>query len=103
MRPEGRDRLSVNGSLSQRTGLRMEDASLGLCIRQCFWNCPWFPAVCAGVKVFREGRPGRQRENGPQRPTLKDPVNEDQVAMTSQIQSLDRELKLTGRDEMDGR
>lgn len=72
-------------------------------LHQCFRNCPWFPAVCAGVKVFREGRPRRQRENDPQRPTLEDPVNEDQVAMTSQIQTLDRELKLTGRDEMDGR
>lgn len=71
MRPEGRERHSVKGSLSQRANLKTKHARLGLCIRQCFWNCPWFPAV------FREGRPGRQREKGPQRPTLKGPVSED--------------------------
>lgn len=74
---ESRDETRRKGKTLSKTetlaenGLRMEDTRLGLCIGQCFRNCPWFPAV------FREGRPGRQREKGPQRPTLKGPVNED--------------------------
>lgn len=74
MRQEGR---RSRRRLSPESNLRLEDASLEHCIRQGFRNCTWFPAVHGGVKMFREGKPGRQRWNGHQRPTLKGWANEE--------------------------